>query len=240
MRLAVMQPYFLPYLGYWQLIQACDVFMLGDDFQYMRGWVNRNRFLRQDGGWFYLSLPLQKHGMRDPIKNVLMHPQADLTKLLTDALTQYRFRRPAPYFDEIFDLLIDTAGQIHTRELSRINEAFIRSICAYLAIPAEIRVMSQCGFDFIEEQSAGERMVRLCQFTHATEFLIPVGGSALYNAAAFKAEGCELLTLRCNDIVYPQRQGFESSLSIVDVLMFNGRDGTSALLDAYTLKEAVS
>lgn len=238
MRMAAMQPYFLPYIGYWQLINAVDMFVLGDDFQYMQyGWVNRNRFLKQAGGWFYLTLPLQRHVTREQIKNIRLHPLADLCQLLNDALIQYRCRGRAPYFDEVYDLLMQTAIQIETRDISRINETFVRAICAYLEINTEIRVMSECGFEFREEQSPDERTRRMCDFFHATEFLNPIGGAYLYDAVAFRSCGIELKTLRCHDIVYPQREGFEPALSIVDVLMYNGRQGTQTLLGACTIME---
>lgn len=236
-----MQPYLLPYIGYWQLIHAVDIFILGDDLQYMNdGWVNRNRFLKQDGGWFYLTLPVQKHSMRDPIKNIQLHPHANLTKLLNNALIQYRCRGRAPYFDDIYSLLMQTAIQIETTAISRINEAFIRAICDYLSIKTQIIVMSESGFAFSDKHSPDERTRKICNFFSGTEFINPIAGAHLYDAAAFRSCGIKFQTLRCNDIAYLQREGFEPALSIVDVLMYNGRQGTQDLLDAYTILEAPS
>ncbi|MFA5171065.1 MAG: WbqC family protein [Sulfuriferula sp.] len=240
MRIAGMQPYFLPYLGYWQLIHSVDLFILGDDFQYMNdGWINRNRFLKQDGGWFYLTLPVQKHSMREQIRNIQLPPQVSLYKLLNNALIQYRCRGRAPYFDEIYALLLDTVKQIETKQISRINEVLIRAICTYLEINTEIKVMSESGLKFREEQSPDDRTRELCSFFHGTEYTNPIAGVHLYDPATFRSSGLKLKALQSHEIIYAQRDGFEPSLSIVDVLMYNGRSGTQALLEACTVTEII-
>jgi hypothetical protein len=239
MRVAVIQPYFLPYIGYWQLIHAADLFILGDDFQYIkRGWINRNRFLRQDGGWFYVTMPLQKHDMYECIKNVELQAQVDIRQLLANALIQYRCRGRTPYFDEIYDLMMHAADLATSRNISCVNEVFIKVICAYLGITTEIKIMSECDLVQEDDLNACERMVRLCQQMGASEFCNPVGGQHLYDKDQFRKQGMNLSFLRSNEIIYQQHNKFEPALSIVDVLMFNGQSGTRALLDSYSILQA--
>ncbi|MGC7846714.1 WbqC family protein [Desulforudis sp. 1088] len=90
MRAAVMQPYFSPYIGYWQLIHAVDTFVLFDDVQYIRhGWINRNRILKPGGGWQYI-IALKKHSKNDLIRNIQAHPTLEWKARILRQLEHYK------------------------------------------------------------------------------------------------------------------------------------------------------
>lgn len=92
MKLAIMQPYFVPYIGYWQLIHAVDTFVLFDDVQFIRrGWVNRNRVLKHGGGWQYITVPLRKHSLNQLIKDIYVHGNKAWKKQILRQLDHYNY-----------------------------------------------------------------------------------------------------------------------------------------------------
>ena len=104
MKLAIMQPYLFPYLGYWQLIHEADKFILFDDAQYMRhGWVNRNRILKPRDGWQYIIIPLEKHGAKEKISNVMVQSGGNWKRQIIAQLQHYKKR--ARYFNETITFL---------------------------------------------------------------------------------------------------------------------------------------
>ena len=143
MKLAIMQPYFFPYIGYWQLIHAADCFVLFDDAQYMRhGWVNRNRILKPSGGWQYILVPLEKHPVTESIKNVLAHPNKEWKELIIAQLAHYK--KKARYFAETNELVRESLFSNSERSIAAINFTII-SECA--------RIGSQEGnYSFIRAQ----------------------------------------------------------------------------------------
>ena len=119
-----MQPYFFPYIGYWQLINSVDIFVLFDDSQYKRhGWINRNRILKPDGNWQYILIPLQKHSLREPIKHVYIAPNCGWEKTIIAQLSHYK--KKAHYFDEINPMIIETISSINEVSIAKIKCAVI-------------------------------------------------------------------------------------------------------------------
>jgi hypothetical protein len=111
MKIAIMQPYFFPYIGYWQLIHAVDRFVLFDDAQYIRhGWVNRNRILKPGGGWQYILVPLKKHALTESIKNVQVNPDGKWHELIVRQLAHYKKKHnilmKSKKWQEIFSSII--------------------------------------------------------------------------------------------------------------------------------------
>ena len=121
-----MQPYFFPYIGYWQLIHAADCFVLFDDAQYMRhGWINRNRILKPGGGgWQYILVPLNKHTATESIKNVQAHPDKQWKELIIGQLTHYK--KKARYFDEINELVREILFSNTEKCIATINFVIIK------------------------------------------------------------------------------------------------------------------
>ncbi|MBI2472661.1 MAG: WbqC family protein [Planctomycetes bacterium] len=142
MKLAIMQPYFFPYIGYWQLIHAADCFVLSDDVQYIRhGWVNRNRILKPGGGWQYILVPLRKHGMAEPIKNIQAYPEKSWKDRIIAQLVHYT--KKARYFDETRKLVKEALFGNNEQGIVAINFAIIKKLCTYMNIKREIIVSSR-------------------------------------------------------------------------------------------------
>lgn len=235
MKVAIMQPYFFPYIGYWQLIHAVDRFVLFDDAQYMRhGWVNRNRILKPGGGWQYILVPLKKHAVTEAIKNVEVHPDKKWKELIVGQLAHYKTK--ARYFNEINGLVREILFSNNQKSIAAINFATIIKLCVYLGIKKEIIQSSEQHFDYADVGDAGEWALRIAEQMRASEYINPAAGAELFSQEKFSSSNIKLSFLRSHEIVYSQRDVFEPSLSIIDVLMFNGLDGTKEHLKNYIVE----
>ncbi len=235
MRLAVMQPYFFPYIGYWQLIHAADCFVLFDDAQYMRhGWINRNRILKPGGGWQYIIVPLGKHSMTESIKNVRAHPDQRWKELIIAQLAHYKKR--AQFFVETNDIVRNILFGNADRSIVAINLSAIKQLCTHLGITSEVLVASEQNFDYSRVGGAAEWSLRIAEQLGASEYVNPVGGAELFNLENSWSGSIKLSFLKSQEITYSQQGAFEPSLSIIDVLMFNGIKGTKALLQHYSIE----
>ncbi|MFZ2540641.1 MAG: WbqC family protein [Gallionella sp.] len=233
-RLAIMQPYFFPYIGYWQLIHAADSFVLFDDAQYMRhGWVNRNRILKPGGGWQYILVPLKKHDMTESIKNVQADSDKNWKERIIGQLAHYK--KTARYFDETNEIVRKILFGNDEHGIAAINYFSIRSLCAYLDIKTEIIVSSERNFDYSNVGGAGEWALRIAEQMGASEYINPAAGESLFNREKFSSSNIKLSFLKSREIAYSQRGVFEPSLSIIDVLMFNGIEGAKEFLKNYSI-----
>ena len=233
---AMMQPYLFPYLGYFQLIARSDVFVLGDDLQYVKGsWMNRNRIL-VNGQPKLVTFPLRKGNQYDRInQRWLCDDFAQEAEKLLKTI-EYAYAR-APYKAEVFELLREILMHPE-RNLARFTEHSIRRICAYLNIVTPIRIGSELGLP--ARMGKQERVVSIAHKLGAELYINPIGGLDLYCPAYFRAHGLLLRFLRMDELSYTQlNQPFVPSLSIIDVLMFNSRSEAQALLKRYSLIEGV-
>lgn len=233
---SMMQPYLFPYLGYFQLIAHSDVFVLGDDLQYVKAsWINRNRVL-VNGQPKLVTLPLRKGGQFDPINERWLcddFPREAQKLLRTLELAYAR----APHQEQVITLIRQILGHPE-RNLARFAEHSIRCICAYLQITTSIRIGSELGLPARMDKQ--ERVIRIAKKLNADRYINPIGGMPLYCPALFRAQGLSLRFLRMDDLSYPQlNQAFVPSLSIIDVLMFNNQSDTQALLKRFSLLEGI-
>jgi hypothetical protein len=236
-KLAVMQPYFLPYIGYWQLIHAVDTFVLLDDVQYIRhGWVNRNRILKHGGGWQYIAVPIRKHPPAAPIRDIRASAGRDWKGLILRQLAHYGYHGRAPHYGDVMGLLERAFSAITDDRLSIINYSLVRDVCNYLGLPARIELSSHLDLSYADVHGPGDWGLSVARSLGAAEYINPIGGAGLFDAGAFDSSGVRLAFLRCGEIEYEQGAAHEPALSIIDVLMFNGREGTRKLLERYSLE----
>ncbi|MBI3898546.1 MAG: WbqC family protein [Gammaproteobacteria bacterium] len=239
MKLAVMQPYFFPYIGYWQLLHAADTFVLLDDVQYIQGgWINRNRILKLGGGWRYISVPLKKHSANEPIKNIHAHGN-DWKLPILRQLEHYGHKNRAPHYREVKELLQEIFSRIGNEEsIVKINESIVHEVCQYLGVTTRVLTSSSQNLDYANVHDAGEWSLRIAEQMRAREYINPIGGKGLFDPGKYQASNVKLSFLKSDAINYAQGGEFEPSLSIVDVLMFNGAAGTRELLDKYSIESA--
>jgi hypothetical protein len=215
-RTAIMQPYFLPYIGYWQLIAAVDVFVVYDTIKYTKkGWINRNRLLR-NGGPATFSLPLRGAPDDLDVRNREIAPEFRPETLLAQFRGAYR---RAPHLEPTVALMERILGT-DERNLFLFLERSIRLTCEHLGIGTEIRRSSDIPAD--DALRGQERVLAMCEAVGTNVYVNAIGGVELYSAEAFAARGMELRFLRSQPPVYEQfGAAFVPSLSILDVLMFN-------------------
>ncbi len=231
MKIAIMQPYIFPYIGYFQLINSSNKFVIYDDVNFIKkGWINRNRIL-VNGKANLFSIPLEKSSQNKLINE---------TVISDNAIWKHKFLRTielayskAPFFDDVFKLISDV---IRNEEIN-ISKFIFKSlnlICNYLEIKTEIvassSVYNNSGF---KNQF---RIIDICRKENASLYINPVGGTELYSRDLFRKNEIEIKFLKSKPAVYKQfDDNFIDSLSVIDVLMFNSKENVKELLNEYEL-----
>ena len=223
---AVMQPYFLPYIGYFQLIAAADTFVLYDNIQYTKkGWVNRNRLLAHGSDKLF-SLPLKKDSDFVNVADKCLADTFNREKLLNQFKGNYQ---TAPFFDEVLNVLESIISFEEPNLFKYIRNSLV-VILDYLEINTEIIPSSEVPAD--HSLSGQNRVIAICNAIQATTYLNPVGGKHLYSAESFSDEGIQLQYLQPTLFDYPHFGApFVPHLSIIDVLMFNSPHQSRHLID---------
>ncbi|MFL9959861.1 WbqC family protein [Paraburkholderia sediminicola] len=229
MKLAIMQPYFLPYIGYFQLIHAVDCFVLYDNIKYTKkGWINRNRFL-VNGTDSVFTIPLQNDSDSFDVAQRTIAPEFNKTKLLNRFREAYR---RAPNFPGVWPALEQVVMNGETSLLRYIHDALL-TVCSWIGIDTEIVLSSSIDID--HSLSGRDKVVAICQKLGAEQYLNAIGGRELYSRADFLSQGIELSFLQSEPIEYPQfDHPFVPWLSIVDVMMFNQSEQIRPLLSMWT------
>lgn len=214
-----MQPYFLPYIGYYQLIAAVDVFVVYDNIKYTKkGWINRNRFL-QNGADAMFSLPLKKDSDSLDVAQRELSADFDRAKLLNQLKGAYR---RAPYFAQTFPLLERIVSCKEKNLFCYLHHSLLE-MCRYLGIGTELIISSRIAID--HELKAQDKVLALCSALGADKYINTIGGTELYAQDAFCERGIDLQFIRSTPFEYKQFDApFVPWLSIVDVLMFNPID----------------
>ena len=230
MRIGIMQPYFFPYIGYWQLTNAVDIFVIYDNIQYTKkGWINRNRYL-VNNTYKYFTIPIK--GDSDYL-DIIERQIADefwRGKMLHQLDAAYK---KAPFFIETFSL-IEKIYNKKEKNLFLFLKYCIEEVAEYLSIETDICISSDISQDRSVKNE--ERVICLCKEIGADIYVNPCGGTHLYHANKFKNNGMTLQFLFPVLKEYKQfNNKFIEGLSIIDVLMFCGREKSKEMLDQYTL-----
>ena len=230
MKVGIMQPYFLPYIGYFQLIAFVDKFVIYDNIKYTKkGWINRNRML-QNGTDKIFSVALAKASDRLDIVERELSSDFNRQKLLSQFRGCYL---KAPYFEDVWPL-IESIVSFQDDNLFRYIQNSIVLICDYLDIDTKIIVSSSVAAD--HDLLSQDRVLSICEAVYANTYVNPIGGLELYSTDEFASKGCELKFIKTNTIEYMQfGDSFLPGLSILDVLMFNSLDECGHLLKEYGL-----
>jgi hypothetical protein len=215
-KLGIMQPYFFPYVGYFQLIAAVDVFVVYDNIKYVKsGWINRNRLLR-NGEAATFSLPLKGASNHLEVRDREIAADFRPDKLLNQIQGAYG---QAPQFGRVFPL-IERIMRCEDTNLFRFLHQSIRALCEFIGIGTEIRISSGIGIDHSLRKQ--DKVLALCRALGAVSYVNAIGGVELYSPEDFRLDGIELRFVRSRPFEYPQLGApFVPSLSIIDVLMFN-------------------
>ena len=233
MILGMMQPYFYPYLGYWQLMNCVDEYILYDDVNYIKGgWINRNR-IKINGTDAYFGISIHKASQNRKInEHEISMSESDKECLLMKVKQAYR---KAPYFNDVYELFKDTVYCDKTNLAEYLKYSNCR-IAEFMGITTKIYSATELKLDHTSRGQ--ERIIDICRSRGMTEYINAIGGKELYDKQIFSEAGIQLRFLKMDDdIVYPQgKDPFIPSLSILDVLMYNSIEETQALLKRYSLE----
>jgi len=215
MRVSIMQPYFLPYLGYWQLISNSDKFVVYDDIEYTKkGWVNRNRFSLM-GNIESFSLPLKKDSDYLPVNKRFLSKESKkfnektLRKIIASYRNSVNFEVFFPVVEGIFNFEEDNLFNF-------VNNS-INEIVKYLDINTDLVVSSDVEFD--NSLKSQDKVISICKSLNAKQYLNLSGGMSLYDHDSFNDNNIDLIFMKKNSLsdIY---DGYIDNLSIID-LAFN-------------------
>jgi WbqC-like protein family len=234
-----MQPYFFPYLGYFQLLANVDVFVVHDDTQYVKqSWINRNRIL-EHGAAAYLTLPVAGGSHRQLICEKRLHePHRRQRKLIEKIRHAYH---AAPHLDSV-SAFLEPLFPGDDETVASLNVRALRALKELLGLRTRLVIASERAY--LRAGSAQERVIRICLEEGGTRYVNPIRARSLglYSQAAFDAAGLELSYLSTNaNVRYDQSGGpFVSDLSVIDILMFNSPTQARKLLDCFVFKSSLT
>lgn len=231
MVLAIMQPYFLPYIGYIQLVNAVDKFVLYDDVNFInRGYINRNNLL-MNGKPLLFTIPLQNASQNRLIREITLTEDKSWQKRLLKTVEQSY--RKAPHFETIYPMFAELLAY-ESENVGDYCLNALQTVCDYLEIGTEIVPSSTIYRN--THLKAQERILDICRQEKASHYINPQGGMELYDRNIFAENGIRLSFLKAKLTPYPQfKAPFVPALSILDVLMFNTVYEVRELLKDYEL-----
>ena len=228
MNLGIMQPYFMPYIGYFQLIKAVDKYVIYDDVNYIKGgWINRNNLLI--GGEKRMFTITLKGASPNKLINEIEIGDS-FQKLLKTLQTNYS---KTPYFRQTMELM-EQIILFPDRQLANFIANSLSQVTEYLGINTEFIISSQLPKNI--SLKGKDKVIHICQLLQANSYFNAIGGQELYDKKEFLENGIELHFLKPVLSPYPQvSTEFVPGLSMIDVLMNNSKEEINSMLDAYTL-----
>lgn len=219
MKIAVMQPYFLPYIGYFQLMSAVDRFVLFDNVQYVRqGWINRNRILQHNQPGV-ITLPLAKDSRFLAINDRHLSDNFIRENLLNQFIDAYR---NAPYFHSIFPVVEEIINCSHENLSAYICHSLM-ILRQMLSLECEIMLSSDVAID--HKLRAQDKILSICSTLGAHTYINLPSGRELYDSESFQRQDINLQFIQPEYVCYRQFGAeFVPWLSIIDVLMFNSKN----------------
>lgn len=229
MKLGIMQPYFFPYIGYWQLFNLVDKYVIYDDVNYIKnGWINRNNIL----------LNKNKHMLTIPLNGASPFIQINKIKITTNnnikikiLKTIHQSYKKAPFFDDIYPR-IEKILLTDTDSLNNILIKQFQMIKDYLEINTEIILSSNIKKN--NNLKGKDKVLDICKILGASDYYNSIGGMHLYSKDEFIQNKINLHFLSPKEIYYKQfNNTFIPNLSFIDVLMFNSKENIKEFLNQY-------
>lgn len=223
MNLAVMQPYLFPYIGYWQLIDAVDIFVIYDDVNFIKqGYINRNNILQQQRSHLF-TLELIGASSNKKINDIKIGGNSN--KLLRTIKQNYS---KAPFYKDVFQVLEEILNN-EEKELSKFLGFSLVKIAKYLNINTKFLYSSDIKND--KTFKAQDRLIEMSKILNATGYINSIGGIELYDKEVFSQNDINLSFLKTHEISYKQfNNEFVPNLSIIDILMFNDKEQIKEIL----------
>ncbi len=227
-----MQPYFFPYIGYFQLVNAVTKFVLYDDVNYIKGgWINRNNILISNNRKLF-TLNLVASSTNKDINEIRIGIRSNkVIKTLKQAYVK------APFFNNVFPLIEEVFDSFKNDGLiSEIAGLSIMKVAKYLNINTEFEYSSK-KYPDTKGMKKVDRLIEICNRNNADTYINAAGGVDLYSKSEFKKDNINLFFIHSQVKEYKQfDDNFCSHLSIIDVMMFNSVNEINKMLDNYELE----
>jgi hypothetical protein len=236
MKVAIMQPYFMPYLGYFSLIKHVDQFILFDTAQHIRhGWIERNRILKLDNEPMYIKVPLVKHNRETLIKDIRINNNLQWKQKIYAQLLHYKKR--APYYNVVI-ALVEDIFQEDFDAITRLNFVILNKISKHLGIFTPIKILSEMNLVIDEATKPDEWALNICKAIGAKDYYNAIGGKSFFDTQKYSDSLINLKFLELIPKPYKQfNNQFIPFLSILDVLMFCNKEQIIDLLNEVEILE---
>jgi len=228
MKIAIMQPYFFPYIGYWQLLNAVDVFVIYDDVNFIKqGYINRNTILSKNER-LRVTLEVIGASSNKIIKEVEVGCNANkILKTLTQSYCK------SPFFDSSYSL-IEKILKNKEKNLAKFLGFAIQEVSEFIGIKTQFLYSSDIKKS--KDSFGEEKIIEICKNLYATNYINAVGGQKLYNQEVFQKENIKLNFIKTEITKYKQfNNEYIPNLSIIDIIMFNNKKAIKEMLNEYEL-----
>ncbi|NFH91445.1 WbqC family protein [Clostridium botulinum] len=233
MKLGIMQPYFIPYIGYFQLMNYVDKYVVYDDVNFIKGgWINRNRILSNNNEEIQLfNIRMSGASSTKLINEIgVQNDEIYINKLLKTIKSTYK---NAPYFTDTYEI-IEEILKCKEGNLGKYIFNSIKVLSQKLNIKTEIILSSELKKD--NSLKASQKVMHICNILSADTYVNSIGGKELYSYDEFRKNNITLEFLKTREIKYEQNNSdFKSNLSIIDVLMFNSPSEIKKFLDDFDI-----
>lgn len=233
LKLGIMQPYFFPYLGYYDLINRTDRWIVFDTVKYTpKSWMNRNRILHPTDGWQYISIPVNKHVADGLIKDIQILDVKAAHDKIRGRIEHYRKGR-APHFPVVAGLVDECFSGLQGNLLRDLNVRSLALVCNYLGITFNHTNFSEMSLTLPTIQHPGQWALEIASALGADAYLNPPGGREIFRSDEWENRGIRLSFTSLVSYSYPTKHyNFIEHLSIIDVLMWNSPEKVKAYLDS--------
>jgi hypothetical protein len=233
MKVAIMQPYLFPYLGYFQLVHWAEIFVCYNDVQFIKGgWINRNNILVGKKKHLFV-FSIEKSSVHAKINERVFDVkkiESEKKRFIKTLTLEYS---KAPYFNEVIQLIEKILDSFEANLSNSIYQSLIL-ISEFLGI--NTRFINSDSLDYDRTVTAQQKVLDICSKLNATHYTNPIGGIELYDKNEFEKNNLKLNFISTHPIKYNQfNNDFVSNLSMIDVMMFNSKDTIKDFLEQYDL-----
>jgi hypothetical protein len=239
-KLGIMQPYFFPYIGYFDVIYKTNYWIVFDVVKYQpKSWMNRNRILEPNKGEQFITVPVEKKTGGKISETRLFEFERNKNKILRQIQV---YKNKAPYFDAVEALVKDTFIEFQKEPmlLRDLNVIGLRNTCAYLGIDFEYAYCSDLNLDFQHVSHAGQWALEICDQMNASGYVNSSGGKDLFDRHEWQHRDIKLNFTRPPDFEYPvfSKLKYLPNMSILDCLMWVSPEQVVGYLDSLPLETA--
>ncbi len=234
MKLGIMQPYFFPSIRYFALMHITDHWIFFDTPQFVRhSWMDRNRILKPQEGWQYIRVPLLSHHQKTPLNKIRIDNAQAWQQTILSQFGHYK--RIAPYYNEVMDLLNDLFAK-RFDQLSDLNIESLKRSCSYIGIDLKSDTFSRMNLTIPMVEKPDEWALYICKAMNYNEYINALNGLSFFDRGKFEKQGISIKFLSYTNVPYQQnRQEFVPDLSILDLMMFLKPDEIMEMLESYEL-----